>query len=236
MNDLSFSGQTGNYIDLSSGALGSQTLLATAATFGSVVAGSGTTAQLYTITDKIVDSVDLETVGLVRLKANSVFVTPNSFVSPNTQPSVQRAIDAAGTGDTVYIQSGAYVGGADAASANKNLTLSAGNSPGQATINGNLLLNAGDTLIIEANGVNPLTQYDNLVVTGNVTITGATLTINILSPYIPSHGDQLAIISSNGTVTGDFANTSVNLASRPNDKSITGTMWDIAYTNGIALC
>ncbi len=230
-----FSGQFGNYITLASGALDGSEINATAASFDGVVAGSGTTSQLYTISDKIVDSVDLETVGLVRLKANSVLVTPNSFASPNTQPSIQRAIDAASTGDTVYIQSGAYVGGADAASVNKNLTLSAGTSPGQVTINGNLLLNAGDTLIIEANGVNPLTQYDNLVVTGNVTITGATLALNILSPYTPAHGDQLTIISATGTVTGDFANTSVNLASRPNDKSITGTMWDVAYTDGIGV-
>ena len=57
----------------------------------------------------------------------------------------------------------------------KPLTLSPGASPAKVIINGNLTLNGDDTLLFELNGVTAGTDYDQLVVTGNLILGGAHL-------------------------------------------------------------
>jgi hypothetical protein len=188
-----------------------------------------TPTEQYELEDKIVHAVDLGTLGFVSVVANTSFVTPNSFLSPfTTQPSVQRAIDALPSGaTTVNIQSGAYFGGADTTAAGKNVNVSPGTSPAQVTINGDLTLNALDTLTIELNGTNPLTQYDNFIVNGVVTLGGATLAATA-SPA-PAGGSVYTIIDNDlvDAVNGTFAGL-------PNGSSlvISGTPFRIFYTAG----
>jgi uncharacterized delta-60 repeat protein len=112
LNNLAFSGQSGNYITLANGALYNSspvTLDATSATFnGSSVS---TTAQGYAVEDKITDAIDVIGLGFVRVKANNVFVTPNSFVSPAASldtGAISRAVAAASDGDTVHVEAGTY--------------------------------------------------------------------------------------------------------------------------------
>ena len=80
-----------------------------------VTLGAANLPQLFGIADKDVDGVDIAGAGLVRLKANNVYVTPNSFYNPGpvspaivdtTSPSIQRAVNVASSGDTVNIGSG----------------------------------------------------------------------------------------------------------------------------------
>src|SRR5207248_10250089 len=81
LNNTSFAGTLATYVrdTTASGVNG------TGATYGGIAGGATlTTANAYTIVDKIVDGVDASTtgfnsIGLVRLKAGNVYVTPNSF-------------------------------------------------------------------------------------------------------------------------------------------------------------
>lgn len=121
LNNLVFSGQTGQYILLFNAALAGQELDAASVVFGSVTGAAATLAQNFAIEDKITHAVDDGTLGFVRVKAGNVFVTPNSFVSPaTTTPSIQRGVNAAVAGNTVNVQAGTY---SEAVSVNKTLTL-----------------------------------------------------------------------------------------------------------------
>ena len=87
-------------------------------------------------------------------------------------------ITGAGTlNGNVTVGSGGTLGGTvivnGAVVANSGGTVNAGSSPGQTTINGNLTLNASSTLFVDINGDFP--QHDQLLVTGGITINGATL-------------------------------------------------------------
>ena len=77
----------------------------------STLSGSNTTQRstLFGIEDKIVDKIDNASFGLVRLKSSDLFVTPSSYYTPNTSADIQRAINAASNGYTIYVKNGSYV-------------------------------------------------------------------------------------------------------------------------------
>lgn len=208
---------------------------ATGVTFASIAASTATLPQLFAIEDKIVHKVDVDVLGFVRVKTANVYVTPLSNIPPFTPaPDIQRGVNAASSGDTINIAAGTYTGNVDASTGGKDLKLSAGNSPAQVTINGNLTLNSGDTLAIEALGTNPLTQYDNFIVNGTVTLSGASIDLAVTNdpPTFPVHGSSLTIIDNDGTdsITGEFSNTTTNAITGA--KSIASTKWDLTSGGG----
>jgi hypothetical protein len=138
---------------------------ATAATFAGVSAATATTAELFTIEDRITHDVDNGLYALVRVRAGNVFATPSSFTASTLTPSVQRAIDAASAGDTVNVQSGSYPGGADA-TAGRSVALSAGAGP--VTLGGDLKLDGDDTLPVDVHA----SSHDRWIVNGAITLGG----------------------------------------------------------------
>jgi fibronectin-binding autotransporter adhesin len=82
-------------------------------------------------------------------------------------------------------------------------TVSPGASPGTMTITGDYSLNSGD-LFIELDGLAAGTQYDQLIVTGDVSLAGD-LTLDV--GFSPSLGDMFTIINNQGTnpVSGMFS-------------------------------
>ncbi|HRI26451.1 MAG TPA: right-handed parallel beta-helix repeat-containing protein, partial [Chitinophagales bacterium] len=163
-------------------------------------------ADNYQIANYISDAVDNGVQGYVSFKTNEVFVTTNSFATPTTTtPSIQRAVTAANTGNTIRIQPGVYSGTVNAATPVKDITLSPSASSGCATINGSLSLNSGDVLDVEVGGTTSCTGYDKFIVNGGVTLNGATL--NLALGYTPTIGDAIMIIENDGTdaVVGMFA-------------------------------
>ncbi|WP_425617659.1 autotransporter-associated beta strand repeat-containing protein [Anatilimnocola sp. NA78] len=239
LNNLAFTGQSGNYITLASGAHDNTELNATAVTFGGLTGAGATNTQNFAIEDKITNAIDDGSLGYVRVKANNVFVTPNSFNSPaTTNPSVQRAIDTAVNGNVVNIMAGSYPTGADATAIGKGVTLAAGSSPGQVTIAGNLVLDSNDTLAIEVEGTNPATQYDNFVVNGGVTLGNAVLTFS--GSYVPNTLDTFVLIGNdlvdpvNGTFNGLAAGSIVNVNGTPKQIFYTGNDGnDVVLTTAI---
>jgi hypothetical protein len=128
--------------------------------------------------------------GLVTWVTNNIYVTQDSG-------SIQRGIDAASNGNIVNVQTGTYSG--DVSTAGQSVTLAAGASPGQVTVNGNLTLDGNDTLPIEINDT-----YDNFIVNGTVTLGSAMLTLS--GTHTPVAGETFTIIDNNlsDAVTGTF--------------------------------
>lgn len=102
MDDVALSGQTGSYIVMDREAMKGLVLDATAATFDGETGAMMDLDELFAVEDKIVHAVDDATLGLVRVKADELFVTTSSG-------SIQRGIDAASAGDTVNVAAGSYV-------------------------------------------------------------------------------------------------------------------------------
>src|SRR5207248_4107252 len=146
LSDLTFTGQSGNYITLTSGALAGQTINGRGVTFDGILGNSVTISQGYALEDRLSHAIDDGSLGFVRIQTGSVFVTPNSFTAATLVANIQRGVNAAASGDTIHIEGGSYTGNVDAASGGKNLRFSPGASPGQVINNGNLTLNTGDTL------------------------------------------------------------------------------------------
>ncbi|MEX2334021.1 MAG: hypothetical protein WD600_07170, partial [Pseudohongiella sp.] len=82
-------------------------------------------------------------------------------------------------------------------------TLAPGNSPGQLAT-GNLSLATGATLTAELNGTAAGTEYDQLVVTGTVDVSGATLDLSL--GFVPAADTRFELISNDGVdqITGVF--------------------------------
>ena len=81
-----------------------------------------------------------------------------------------------------------------------------GHSPGCLTVNGNLTTAGTDTVDIQTPGNTACTDFSQLVVTGNVNLTGSTLSTVFLNSFTPTVGQSFEIINNEGTnaVTGTF--------------------------------
>lgn len=123
---------------------------------------------------------------------------------------IQNAYSIAANTATIQVRSGAYGSGnvdLGVGMVDKAITLAAGSSPGQVTINGNLAFSSNDTVPIEI--VNPADSsagYDNFKVNGTVSLGNATLTIDDTGS--PWAAGPIVIIDNDSTdsVSGTFSN------------------------------
>ena len=99
------------------------------------------------------------------------------------------------------VSSGATLGGsgsiAGAVSIASGGFIAAGNSPGKLTLTGGLTIAPGGTLVAEINGTVAGTSYDQIDVTGTVTLTSAKLTLSL--GYTPASSDSFILIANDGT-------------------------------------
>lgn len=105
LNDVSISGQSGDYISLANMAFDDLDLDATGTTLGGVDVSTATPAQLAVLGDKITDEIDDNTLGQVLLAANTIFVTPvlTPTATDNDYTRIKNAVEAAGDGDTIVL-------------------------------------------------------------------------------------------------------------------------------------
>jgi filamentous hemagglutinin family protein len=89
---------------------------------------------------------------------------------------------------------------------NQGGTVTPGASPGALTINGNYVQGPGGTLVVEIGGTTGGSQYDQLIVNGNVTL-GGTLNVTLVNGYVPAGGETFGVVQSSGAVSGTFAST-----------------------------
>ncbi len=201
-------GGLSNYIVLANGALGGPvTLDASQVSFDGFVGADGTVpadlATYFGIEDKITDYLDDPTLGYVSLKSGDVFVAQSSE-SPNAG-SIQRGIDAASSGNTVYVQAGAYT--ADV-TINKTLTLLGAQAGVSAPTR------SGPESVVNANagGDTIFSVAANDVTINGFTVQGQT-NANVFGPGIylepGTHGSQvLDNIVQNNVIGLDVANNS----------------------------
>jgi hypothetical protein len=126
LNNLSLVTPSANYIVLTSGALAGLEIDGTAVSFDGLNGSTATLAQNFAIEDKITHAVDDASLGFIRVKSGSVFVTPNSG-------SIQRGVDVATPFNTVFVAAGSYAGGVNI---NKNVTVRGGTgNPADVVVN-----------------------------------------------------------------------------------------------------
>ncbi len=77
-----------------------------------------------------------------------------------------------------------------------------GLSAGTLTIDGDYTQQAGGMLTIEAEGLTPDTEHDQLIVTGAAMIDG-TLAVEFINGYVPNPGDSFVVLTA-GTLSGTF--------------------------------
>ncbi|HOY96836.1 MAG TPA: hypothetical protein PK509_13915, partial [Catalimonadaceae bacterium] len=141
---------TNNYFEVSGG-----TKLPTAMTL----------AELFDVEDMVTHAIDYGSLGFVTIKSSNAYVTTSSFVSPETAPSIGRAVTVSSDGWTISAKSNTY---AETVTVNKSLTLQ---NDGTTIINNLTMNGTGKTLTLasdfEVSTSGVLTLTDGLINTGS---------------------------------------------------------------------
>ena len=161
-----------------------------AATLSGVLSGTGTLTKSGAGTLQLAATNSYT--GTTTVTAGSLLVSGD--ISASSSVSVASGATLGGTGSVsgVTIASGA--------------TLSPGSGgAGALTITNGLTIAAGGSLMVDVAGTVAGTQYDQLIVTGTVDITGASLSVN--HSYTGSDGDSYTVIVNDSTdaISGTFS-------------------------------
>jgi len=138
------------------------------------------------------------------------------------------AVGAGSITATTFINNGTLEGtGTIAASVVNNGIISAGNSPGIMTINGNLVLGDSGTLLFELGGTTQGTEYDYLHVIEMAAL-GGTLDVDLFDlgdgMFNPVIGDSFQILVADGGIENFFSNYLLPTLSN-------GQKWEVAYND-----
>ncbi len=130
----------------------------------------------------------------------------NDCAGETTVQSSTLRVDGRSTGGNLNATVGSTLGGTGVvgqASVANGGTLNPGASPGVLT-SGDISFFAPSTLLLELNGTNPGTQYDQLNVNGSVSLSGVSLTLAF--GFTPLIGSSFTLIANDGAdaITGTF--------------------------------
>ncbi len=188
--------------------------------------------------------LDQSTSGLEIASSSNGSATPNSTLaqaaketkyesnSPSTTISVVRnetAIVTGTYGGITVNQGGTLKGTGTVGDAFIAGTLAPGMSPGCLNT-GNLSLVAGSTFQVELGSTTACTGYDQVKVTGTVTV-GGTLNVTLYNNFKPKAGNKFVIISNDGDATDLVSGTFDGLAQGATFK-VGGYTFSISYTGG----
>ncbi|MEA2238059.1 MAG: fibronectin-binding autotransporter adhesin [Thermoanaerobaculia bacterium] len=96
---------------------------------------------------------------------------------------------------TLSLNGGSLTGnGTIAGNVNSDAVVAPGASPGTLTINGDYVQASNAALDIQIAGTAPGTQYDRLLVSGNVTLDGA-LNVSMISGFVPASGNAFQVLT-----------------------------------------
>jgi autotransporter-associated beta strand protein len=174
-----------------------------AASFGGVIQdGSGTVGLTKTGSGTQTLAGTNTYTGATTISAGVLHVTGSTSASSAVTVQSSGTLGGTGTvGGTASVQSGG--------------TLAPGTSPG-CLATGDVTLNAGASFAVEINGsgtgCSPA-QFDQLNVTGNAALGGATLALS--GTYTPATTDTFTILTATGTVSGTFSATTFLLNAKP---------------------
>ena len=127
----------------------------------------------------------------VIVSAQEIFANDGTVC--NTTVASNGIVKGDGTFCDLIVQSGAIV--------------APGHSPGCLTVTGNLTENGSYQAEIQQPGTTACTDYDQIIVTGNVDLTGGSLDTELLNSFAPTVGQSFEIINNQGgnPVTGTFS-------------------------------
>lgn len=173
----------------------------------------GTTGVLTSTTDYDIRKGTINaqlagTVGLLKTTTETVTINSANTYSGTTNLLAGLTLINGSVTGAILVDNTATFGGigtTGAVTVNGGGTVAPGNSPGILNT-GDVTLNSGSTLAIEANGsVTAGTDYDQLNVTGTVTLGGATLSTS--GTITSSPGQVLTIVNNDDTdtISGTFA-------------------------------
>jgi autotransporter-associated beta strand protein len=169
-----------------------------------------TNTGLTTMTGVISQS----TAGLGLTKAGAgklVLSGTNTYTGATTVSGGILLVNGAQAGSAVTVNTGATLGGSGTTGA---VTVASGGTvlPGSGTSQtailstANLTLSSSSTFSAVVSGATAGTGYDQINVTGTVTLTGSSLSVTIGTGFTPSLGESFTLISNDGTdaVVGTF--------------------------------
>ena len=166
-------------------------------------------ANLYLLENKIQHKIDLGTLGFVTVKANNTYVTPASFIAPNTAGSVQRGVDAASNGFTVNVAAGTFN---ENVLVNKALSLEGAGATTLVTKSGIASANGNGITVSAAATVKTL-KVTNFV--QGVRIASANVTLNgVEASANSSYGIEIAGVSNNLLIKNSIANNNGSVGIR----------------------
>ncbi len=131
---------------------------------------------------------------------------PALFFGVDSFATIQEGIDEVDTGGTVIIYTGTYAENVSSATNNVSIVIASDTDAIQAvTINGTLTLDSDDEITFDLNGLVAGTEYDQIIVSGDVALGGATL--NRTLGFVPAASDDFQVITSGSAnpVSGTFA-------------------------------
>jgi Bacterial Ig-like domain/Right handed beta helix region len=177
-----------------------------------------TLSTFYAIEDKIIDGIDQSGLGVVYIHDTSVFVTPNSFIAPaiDNTDAIQRAVDAASPGDTVYVEAGDYLGGfsitealtLDGAGAGVNAS---GRSGAESIIDGGGGSVVGAAATIDGFTIENVTSSDGMYLapsSGGSQVLNNIFQGNVFGLYLNNNGSAQTLVSQNLFLNNDAPGSS----------------------------
>ncbi len=152
--------------------------------------------------DRVVHKVDHASYGRVVWVANNLFVTPDSYVTPNTQASIQRGVDAADNSWTVNVKEGTYT--EDVTINKANLTLT-GSGYSTTTISGPI---GGGNATVRIQAAGAIVEGFTITREGNNVADWNDPNLNIIGIAIQSQGNYGEI--RNNHITGNRTGIDIN--------------------------
>ena len=185
----------------------SETVATVSLTSGSITGTTGVLTSTNTIqTQNGTVSADLGgTNGLTQTTAGTTTLSAaNEYTGTTTINGGTLLVDGSITGAVMVAAAGTLGGSGSVGSVTNQGTVSPGDSPGILTINGNYVQTG--SLTEEIQGTTPGTGFDQLVISGTISLGGA-LNPSLLAGFLPSLGGSFQVVTNNGSnsISGTFA-------------------------------
>lgn len=170
--------------------------------------GDGTYSNVALDGTVAIEGGNFSNVGLAS-SMQSLTVVANGTLNLSGQQLAQKAestmvVNGSLVVDTLTIEAGTLKGSGTIQGdvVNTGGVIAAGNSPGKLTIDGDLTLGDGSTIVVEAFGLAQGTSYDWVSVTGDAYLDGS---VQFDIEYAAAIGDTFTFLSTqDGTVSGSF--------------------------------
>ena len=183
---------------------------------GGTITLAGGTTQAFNVGSgysAMISSLIAGTGALTKTGAGELTLSNNNTNAGTTTVSAGTLVVDGSTSSATTVASGATLAGSGTLGSDVTVQSGGTLSPGGAgvgtlTVNGNLTLNPGSTLALDINGATAGTGYDQIVVNGNVDVSGATLTAN--HGYAAGNGEIYEVILNDAAdaIVGTFSGLS----------------------------